>query len=509
MLKDLRYDSPPLVPFHWEIEFPEVFERRQPGFDAITGNPPFGYTNTVISTNPTGYLSWLKALHDGSHGNADLVAHFYRRAFALLRPNGTFGLIATNTIGQGDTRATGLRWILGHGGEIYAARKRIKWPGHAAVVVSVVHLIRGEYRGRRLLNERPVDTITAYLFHAGTSDDPVPLSANIGKSYIGCYVLGMGITFDDTDTRGVANSLAEMRRLVQEEPRNREVIFPYLGGQEVNNTPTHVHHRYVINFNERSEVECRQGWPSLMEIIEQRVRPEREAQHDAGAKEKWWQFIRPRPELHAAIKALKRVLVVPRTTSHLGFVFLQPPIVFSENIVVFALDQVSGFAVLQSRLHDVWVRFTSSTFKDDLGYRPSDCFDTFPFPRAWEFDAVLETSSLRADASRRRAAPKEGYAPTLGEPQRRSGGGTALSAPGGYGRRLRNRSFVARRARIPLLRGRPNVTARRRGANRGRASRCSRPPATSVPHSRTSRIRQRRQRCARDGRVAGGAWLGA
>ncbi len=40
-LEELREGSPPLVPFHWEIEFPEVFDREQPGFDAIIGNPPF------------------------------------------------------------------------------------------------------------------------------------------------------------------------------------------------------------------------------------------------------------------------------------------------------------------------------------------------------------------------------------------------------------------------------------------------------------------------------------
>ena len=58
-------------------------------------------------------------------------------------PSGAFGLIATNTIGQGDTRSTGLRWICNHGGTIYAARKRLKWPGEAAVVVSVVHVHKG------------------------------------------------------------------------------------------------------------------------------------------------------------------------------------------------------------------------------------------------------------------------------------------------------------------------------------------------------------------------------
>ena len=41
-----------------------------------------------------------------------------------------------------------------------------------------------------------------------------------------------------------------MRRLIEENPRNREAIFPYIGGEEVNTSPTHAHHRYVINFRD-------------------------------------------------------------------------------------------------------------------------------------------------------------------------------------------------------------------------------------------------------------------
>src|SRR5262249_28885327 len=140
----LRRGSFTITPFHWEIEFPEVFDRDNPGFDAIVGNPPFAGKNTLINGNREGYLDWLKTLHKESHGNADLVAHFFRRSFNLLRHNGCFGLIATNTIGQGDTRSTGLRWICTHGGTIYAARRRAKWPGQAAVVVSVVNVNKGK-----------------------------------------------------------------------------------------------------------------------------------------------------------------------------------------------------------------------------------------------------------------------------------------------------------------------------------------------------------------------------
>jgi hypothetical protein len=127
-------------PFHWELEFPEVFNRENSGFDAIVGNPPFMGKNTAINSHVEGYLDYLKEIHPESHGNSDLVAHFFRRAFNLLRYNGAFGLIATNTIAQGDTRTTGLRFICENGGVIYHATKRRKWEGAAAVIVSVVHI---------------------------------------------------------------------------------------------------------------------------------------------------------------------------------------------------------------------------------------------------------------------------------------------------------------------------------------------------------------------------------
>ncbi len=130
------------TPFHWEIEFPEVFDRDNPGFDAIVGNPPFAGKNTLINSHPEGYLDWLQYIHPESHGNSDLVAHFFRRAFTLTRVGGCFGLIATNTIAQGDTRTTGLRYICNHGGIIYNASRRVKWLGKAAVVVSIVHVFK-------------------------------------------------------------------------------------------------------------------------------------------------------------------------------------------------------------------------------------------------------------------------------------------------------------------------------------------------------------------------------
>lgn len=425
-LEDLRRKEPPLAPFHWEIEFPEVFERENPGFDAVVGNPPFAGKNTVAAANVAGYPDWLKQMHEESHGNADLVAHFFRRAFGLLRTGGTAGLIATNTIAQGDTRSTGLRWICKNGGEIYGAQRRVKWPGLAAVVVSVLHVHKGRFPGVKRLDGEAVDTITAFLFHRGGHDDPARLEANAGKSFQGSIVLGMGFTFDDTDKKGVASPLAEMHQLIAEDPSNQDVIFPYIGGEEVNTSPTHAHHRYVINFRDwplrREELgelwaeaeenrrrEWLRGgvvpvdypgpvaadWSELLAIVEQRVKPQRLAlpqknNINRDASLRWWRFLAYRQGLHADITEIDRVLVISRVGQSAAFAFLPTGMAYSEQLVIFPFETHAALCTLQSRPHEIWARFLGSSMKDDLRYTPSDCFETFPFPDDWHTHPDLE-----------------------------------------------------------------------------------------------------------------------
>ena len=425
-LEELRNADVPFAPFHWEIEFPEVFDRENPGFDAFVGNPPFAGGRNLSATTAGIYPQWLRTLHKKSSGGADLVAHFFRRAFDLVRQDGTFGLIATNTIAQGDTRSSGLHWICTHGGEIYRATKRVKWPGGAAVVVSVLHVTNGRIAGGKVLDGANVDNITAFLFHRGSHDDPVRLKANSGKSFQGSIVLGMGFTFDDTDSKGVATPIAEMERLVEENPRNQTVIFPYIGGKEVNTSPTHSHHRYVINFGESplcrevslgswdelSRQERKQclhrgrvpsdypdavaaDWPELLAIVEHKVKPDRilkDGNKYPRMVHEWWKYWNARQELHAAIGGLDRVLVIARVGQYGLFTFLPAEAVYSEQLIVFPMSTAAALCALQSRPHEIWARFFGSSLKDDLRYTPSNCFETFPFPEDWVTHSALETA---------------------------------------------------------------------------------------------------------------------
>lgn len=386
-----------LKPFHWEFEFPEVFFRQAHGFDSIIGNPPFGGHVTLSDSNIEGYPEWLRMVHEESSGKCDIVAHFFRRCFNLLRLSATMGLIATNTIGQGDTRSSGLRWIVQHGGSIYSARRRVRWPGLAAVVVSVVHVSKSGRDLTYTLDGKAVKQITAYLFHRGGSDDPSTLRANLHRSFQGSIILGMGFTFDDTDSKGVASPLASMRRLIDLNPNNMEAIRPYIGGEEVNNSPSHSNHRFVITFGERSESECRATWPELMAIVEERVKPERmksaeksKSAHGSRAAI-WWQFYHQAKELYAAAARCERVLVLNcQAAVHVAVAFMNPRAVFANSLIVFPLQSFASFTALQSRPHEVWARFMGSSMKDDLRYAPTDCFETFPFPKGWETDPTLE-----------------------------------------------------------------------------------------------------------------------
>jgi hypothetical protein len=365
--------------FHWAVEFPEVFARG--GFDAFVGNPPFMGNKKITGEFGIDFRDFLVSyLANGQRGLADFCAYFFIRANGLLKPKATFGLVATNTIAQGDTREVGLDQIVAGGTEIFRAIQSQMWPGTASVVISIIWVFKGEWKGARILDGGAVTKISSLLTVSSDGGrQPNELAGSEERAFIGSYVLGSGFTLTPE----------QARELIRKNPRNRDVIFPYLGGEDINSTPTSSAKRLVINFfnwplNRDSAPGDYTGsvaadYPDCLSIVEKLVKPERDEKKRDAYRKRWWQFAELQTCAYEATKDLKHLLVKARVSPIHALVLVPNGQVLNEKTVIFQ-GGFNEFTLLQSSVHEVWaVEYSPTMGISTLSYSPSACVATFPF----------------------------------------------------------------------------------------------------------------------------------
>lgn len=365
--------------FHWPLEFPEVIVKRG-GFDAFVGNPPFLGGKRISTEHGDNYERSLKTHFDRSKGAADFCCYFFRRAFSLLRSsNSFFGLLATNSIVEGDSRPVGLGAIMEDGGVVFRARRQFEWPGQAGVSASQIHVSKTANRMPQCLDDAIVAGITSYLDAADDSHANALKTSSIDYS--------QGPTLNGS---GFILSLEEMNELVAQEPRCSEVVFPYLNADILNNSSTCEPCSWAINFGTRELEEARQ-YRTAFKIVTDRVKPERDRLTRQVHESRYWLYWDKRERFLEAIASKARVLVCPIVTKYLSFRFYPPTWVFSHGLKVFDIQSASMFAVLQSALHECWARKYSSSLEQRLRYSTSDAFDTFPWPKVVVSEVVGST----------------------------------------------------------------------------------------------------------------------
>ncbi|MCD6413286.1 MAG: N-6 DNA methylase, partial [Elusimicrobia bacterium] len=79
--------------FDWETEFPEIFSGKNPGFDAVIGNPPY-FNISILDKKIFHYLeSKYKKIHTGYN---DIMYYFIYKGIELLNSYGVYGVITSN-----------------------------------------------------------------------------------------------------------------------------------------------------------------------------------------------------------------------------------------------------------------------------------------------------------------------------------------------------------------------------------------------------------------------------
>lgn len=392
--------APSRQPLHYSIAFPEVFETRlsrahelpsacaefvnnsQPDrspskqfahslidrFDAMVGNPPFVGGKKIRTVAGKDYRNYLVTWIAGDmRGSADLVSYFFLSAAKLSR---SLGYLATNTIAQGDTSEVGLSQLIDAGWSIHRAVSSVQWPGQASLEIAKCWMISEAWQGRSVLDSRAVSGIDEMLYPTNRSQwRKQQLSANANQSFIGNFVLGMGFIMTPE----------QAHLLIEKDSMNTEVLFPYLNGEDLTQSPTQQASRWVINFFDWPEERARQ-YSDCFTIVENMVKPQRSKSSYENFARYWWHHANRRPNLHEAIAKLDRMLTISCVSKAVMPSFVPTRQVLAHPNVAFAYDDDFHLGVLTSGFHFRWVVRHASSLRNWTRYSPSDVFETFVQP---------------------------------------------------------------------------------------------------------------------------------
>lgn len=376
---------------HWPLVLPEVFERG--GFDALIGNPPFLGGKKISGAVGGAYREYLvQEIAGGMKGNADLVAYFLLRAHTVLSSTGQLGLVATNTLAQGDTREVGLDRL--QGSTIRRSVKSRKWPSATAALEYCVVWISKSKPERDAALVRDGDAV----FGIGPSLDalsrvhgaPRVLAKNTSSVFQGSNVVGSGFILGQD----------EVASLISSDPGVRDVIRPFLTGQDLNTRPDQSPSRWIIDFGDRG-IEAAAGFSAPFQIVRTRVKPQREKLPDykKRVRENWWKFEHQAKSLYRSIDGMRCVLAMAIVSRTVMPAIVATGKVFSHKVVVFASSDPALMAFLSSGVHYWWTARHTSTMKTDINYSPSDVFETLPLPTLTRDMRLL---GRRLDVYRRR-----------------------------------------------------------------------------------------------------------
>lgn len=297
----------------------------------------------------------------------------WRLETSLLQAKGTLGLIATNTVAQGDSREVGLDAMVADGFTITRAIQSRSWPAASAnLEYAAVWGSLGPISDDvpRIADDIEVRRVSTLLEAQGRAEGaPVRLAENLGIAFQGCIVLGMGFVL----------APEEAQEWIAADARNAEVLFPYLNGEDLNQRPDGSGSRWVIDFGNRTQQQAAEFDLPFRRLAEQ-VLPERSRKPKAVSDAPWWLFLRSRPAMREAIADLSEVLVIARVSKTVMPLRVPTGQVPSEQLVVFAADDHGVQAILSSSLHQLWAITYGSTLETRVRYTPSDVFETFPLP---------------------------------------------------------------------------------------------------------------------------------
>ena len=379
-----------------------------PPADYIVGNPPFIGKVSLRQSLGDGYTEALRAAWPAVPDSADFVMYWWHHAADLTRRGEVqrFGFSTTNSLKQTFNRRVlehhlnaqpplALAWAIpdhpwvdAASGAAVRIAMTVGQPGDAPGTLQTV-VAEGDTEGDAVHIElaEKAGRIHADLSIGADVVGAKALRANEGITSMGIMLAGSGFIVTPDEAAKL-------------QPCDR--IRPYRNGRDLADKPRGV---LVIDLYGLSEEEVRGRYPATYQWVLERVKPERDANRDAGFRENWWLFGRPRPALRTMLLGMQRYIATTETAKHRVFQFLDVSIAPDHSTICFGLDSPFHLGVLSSQVHVVWALAAGSRLGvgNDPRYNKSRCFDPFPFPAASpEQQARIAALAEQLDAHRKR-----------------------------------------------------------------------------------------------------------
>ena len=358
-LADLCNDAPDGQvhnPFHWPLEFPEVFQMTNNGFDAIVGNPPFLGNRLWKGASGDSLTGIARILLGKAPGKIDLSVVFHRRAADLIRFGGAYGLLASTSISEGSAVASGLAHTTKSGSIIFA-NKNLPWPGTASISIAVVVFFRGNWAGTCIMDGNACQKISARLeienddvglFEADIIHNPLFAFEGVNNS--------KGLAF-------LVESQDHWFSILEKEEDS--LLVPYISGDDITSAPLTSPKRWCLDIADRSLEEIETHWPIAGGFIREVVEPTRTK--DAlksykGLYDRWWQFWNHRADQMRRLRKAERCFVLPKVAMQLQGAPSSTNSVFTNKVLVVGLEEPFTEALLHSSVFRIWMEeFCSGT----------------------------------------------------------------------------------------------------------------------------------------------------
>ena len=361
--------------FNTPLDQSEIDFENEGGETYICGNPPYRGSSWQTKEQK----SDLESVANGeikSWKSLDYIAGWFLKAarYVSLVSEAKFSFVSTKTICEGEQAPVLWPWIFQEKLEIEFAHTPFNWTNlasnKAGVTVIIVGVGRGSsskslYQGAEC---RQVALIGPYLV-PGTDEIVAKAMSTIGPQ---SKMLRGNMP---TDGGHFILSTDEVRSLLASQTVPRELIRPFLGASEVMNG----RRRFCI-WIEDEDLSVAYGNDFVRSRIESVGASRRESDSPTTQKTK----VPPHRFMQIEGTAKDYSIAVPAITSvnreYLPVALLQGEAILSNKCYVLYDAPLWNFALIASKLHQVWIGTICARMRSDFSYSNTLGWNTFPVP---------------------------------------------------------------------------------------------------------------------------------